>query len=348
MIMESLALYSQYVIDGVPQELTPAEVLDAVCENRSVCRQCEEKVVDEAIDPVMKPYEFDPSLMEEYGRAVANAETGLVPLAFAGTYSRLCMARCLIDALWGEGHFCLADLRMAASWEWNCAPVGASAAFYDSVRCVAEYADSLDLKLASYSFRPSEEFRVSFNLPPVGRRCPSGIVPDAQSWIVYVPFDTCDFRLGGSLLARKLGLGGGVASQTGDADYFIDCFEVLRELVEDGIVIAGATVGEGGLMRTLDGMCSGSGISVDVADVMKSYEEDNPVRILFAEVPGVVIQIKDMDFDYLDAELLLQDVAFFPLGHPEPGASGVRVKTGGKSGIQTILESLIQNAEGED
>ena len=65
-------------------------------------------------------------------------------------------------------------------------------------------------------------------------------------------------------------------------------------------------------------------------------------------MPGVVIQIQDADFDYLDAELLLQDVAFFPLGHPVPGTAEIRVKASAKSGIQTILESLMQNAEGED
>ena len=66
---------------------------------------------------------------------------------------------------------------------------------------------------------------------------------------------------------------------------------------------------------------------------------------LFAErLNDMYLQVKD----YLDAELLLQDVAFFPLGHPVPGQPGIRVKASAKSGIQTILESLMQNAEGED
>jgi len=58
--------------------------------------------------------------------------------------------------------------------------------------------------------------------------------------------------------------------------------------------------------------------------------------------------IEEIDFDYLDAELLLQDVAFFPLGHPTAEPGRVKVKSSSRSGIQTILESLIQNAEGED
>lgn len=123
---------------------------------------------------------------------------------------------------------------------------------------------------------------------------------------------------------------------------------MVRELVEDRIVLAGATVGEGGLIKTIRGMAEGTGLTLDISDVMRSYQEQNPLRILFSELPGVVIQIRDADFDYLDAELLLQDVAFFPLGHPAPGTSDIRVKASAKSGIQTILESLMQNAEGED
>ena len=175
------------------------------------------------------------------------------------------------------------------------------------------------------------------------------MAPDPQSWVVYIPFDTSDFRLGGSLLSQTLGLGAGPCPQITDADYFMDCYEVVRELVEDGILLSGATVGEGGLLRTVRQMAAdGVGLSVDVADVMRSYQEQDVLRILFGEVPGAVIQIHDADFDYLDAELLLQDVAFFPLGHPVPGSGEVRVKASAKSGIQTILESLMQNAEGED
>ena len=107
-------------------------------------------------------------------------------------------------------------------------------------------------------------------------------------------------------------------------------------------------MGEGGLLKTVRQMADGVGLTLDVSDVMRAYQEQNSLRILFAEVPGAVIQIHDADFDYLDAELLLQDVAFFPLGHPDPTRTDVRVKASAKSGIQTILESLMQNAEGED
>ena len=151
------------------------------------------------------------------------------------------------------------------------------------------------------------------------------------------------------MLAQSQGLGGGVSIQLNDPDYFIDCYEVVRELVEDGIVISGVSVGAGGLLGAVDRLCKdGPGATLDISGMSRAFEEDNVVRLLFSEVPGVVVQIRDMDFDYLDAELLLQDVAYFPLGHPSVRSTAVRVKKSVKNGLHTILDALMQKAEGED
>ena len=92
-------------------------------------------------------------------------------------------------------------------------------------------------------------------------------------------------------------------------------------------------------------MCSGgTGAAVDVSGVMRAYGEKSAVRVLFSEIPGVLIQIRDSDFDYVDAELLLQDVAYYPLGHPDLSGAGLRFDFAEKSAIQTILESLLLNA----
>ncbi len=369
------ALHAIYVIDGVQEEYTPAQLLDAVTEpegRHSIAGPPESRAVDETLDPVLRDAGLEPECTDAYLEAVCQARKA-VPAAEAESYTRIRIASALADTLWRSGSFRVGDLRLDATWRWNDAPVGARAAFYASVRAAADYVDALGLKFSNYRHvrtaglselalrvrltRDADEQDYGFvnepfhsDHPILGTRraCPSALVPDPQSWVVYIPFDTADFRLGGSLLAQVLELGGGPAPQITDADYFLDCFEVVRELVEDGIVLSGATVGEGGMIKALRGMAEGTGLTVDLSDVMRSYQEQNPLRILFAELPGVVIQIRDADFDYLDAELLLQDVAFFPLGHPVPGSSDIRVKASAKSGIQTILESLMQNAEGED
>ena len=181
------------------------------------------------------------------------------------------------------------------------------------------------------------------------RACPSTIVSDPNSWIIYIPFDTCSYRLGGSLLTELAGHDGGKAPDISDPDYFIDCYEVVRELVEDGIVISGVTISEGGMVTAANRMCGVKGMDIDISGIMSSYQEDSRSRILFGEVPGVLIQINDENYDYVDSQLLLQDIAYYPLGHPSTETAGLKISETGKNGVADILASLLGHAgEGED
>ena len=183
------------------------------------------------------------------------------------------------------------------------------------------------------------------------RKCPDTAVPDRSSWIIYIPFESCDYRLGGSIFSSATGISGEIAPEIDDPDYFIDCYEVVRELVEDGIVMAGRTVSDGGLLRALDSFLgSGPGMDCDLSDISRASGEQSLCHILFSEVPGVIIQINDNDFDYLDAELLLQDVAYYTLGHPDRDREGAHVRMDGRPLISGILEALLRSetSEGED
>ena len=381
------ALFSEYVIDGVPQELTPARILEACLAEDApqvpVPDETFDPIVDETVDPAPKPCATDPSRIGEYLRLVRGIKIRVFPFAFPETYTKCRIACALIDAIWRRGHFRLGDLAVRVDWTWSPQRIGDMAAFYASVSSAADYVDSLGLRLSGYSYtetgpgcgvsavpslaavRPEDDddyedepdffkelpFRTGHPHLRAQNLHPSKLLPDASSWLIYVPFEDCDYRLGASLLAQALGSSGALAPQIVDPDYFIDCYEVVRELVEDGVVLSGVTVGQGGLISALKRMTGPkAGASIELADLMRAKGEKDIVRLLFAEVPGVLFQIADIDYDYVDAELLLQDIAFYPLGHPVPGRPGVDVLSSDKPGIQTILESLLrsQSSEGED
>jgi len=337
---------SKFIIDGVTQELTPAQILNSVCESASCARAdaCEGTVVDESLDGHLPSFDYDSGKIDEYLKIVSSSRR-VFPLCFSGEYTRCRIAQALTGALLKSGKFKLEDITLDACWKWSDARIGNMAAFYSSVEQAGDYLDSLDIKLNSYSFSSSSTCDVEF-IPNVSSRIavPSKLVADPKSWIIYIPFDTSEYKLGGSLLSQELGDVPGGAVQIQDPDYFQDCFEVVRELVEDGILLSAAPVCDGGLLGSLKKMISGNvGTTIDISDIARSCMGADSVNILFSEVPGVIVQIKDPDFDYIDAELLLQDVAYYPLGHPEIGRSGIRIKRESKAGIHGILESLIQN-----
>lgn len=341
-------LNSRFIIDGVPQELTPAGLLATVLEKAPEPEVAAGTVLDETIDPAPGPILLESSRIHDYLAAIAGVQRN-VPVPFAAPCTRGRIAESLIDSVWRVGNFRLDELPLTIKWTADQATVGEMAALYFSVEAAADYIDALGLALRRCNFEQGA-FGVKIATPFSGAPLlvEPYLRPDSRSWIVYVPFDTSDFRLGGSLLAQALGLRGGTAPQLLDADYFMDCFELVRELTVDGILLSAATVGAGGMAAALQKMCSaGVGASIDVSDIIHSSSGSDEARVLFSELPGVLLQIRDADFDYIDAEFILQDVAYFPLGHPVPGGR-LSFASPGKSGIQTILESLMQNAEGED
>ena len=374
MEIKSSALQSPYVIDGVRQSVTPAQILSGVSlfPTDTQAGNALPPMVDETPDVDPSPTVLDPRKVEKYLSAVMKAER-LYPMAFSGPFTRGKIARALIDCIWKIGHFRIGDLAIDAQWKWNNLQVGNTAGFYRSVEALGEFLDALNIHLRNYSHietdgpcgldvtadlrpRADDEDLVSQPYttpdPHIGAAgISNALQPDESSWIICIPFDSSPCRLGGSLLAQTQGVNPPTAPQVDDADYFIDCFEVIRELVEDGIVLAGATIGEGGLLPAIKGMTtSRTGAVLDLSDIKRAYADTDMVSLLFSEIPGVIIQIRDIDFDYIDAELLLQDVAFYPLGHPAANGGAVRVKASAKTGIQNILESLVQRqgGEGED
>ena len=172
---------------------------------------------------------------------------------------------------------------------------------------------------------------------------------DPDSWIIYIPFDTCRHKLGGSLLTQAHDDNGGAAPGIMDPDYFIDCYEVVRELNEDGILMAGRGVADGGLAVAASKFCGKGGLQADLSGILASYQEDDRTKILFGEVPGVLIQISDENYDYVDSQFLLQDIAYYPVGRPAGTGSGLTFRETGKTGVADILASLLEQAsEGED
>ena len=384
------ALHSEYIIDGIPRRFTPADILDGCLEMEPETPARYEEflpIVDESTDPSPAANQFKNQDVQEYLSSIHSllSTPRNCPMAFPEEFTKSRIAKALLDTLWMKGHFRLSDLTLTAKWRWNPKPIGNMAAFYSSVEAAADYIDSLGICLNTYSFTESERInQVAFRVaatdrpddpdeevdpedeidlpgtapfgsphPVIGRRraTPDKLVADPESWLIFIPFDSCEFRLGGSILCQVLGQNGDTAPEVGDGDYFIDCFEIIREFVEDKVVLSGTTVGDGGLLSALKQMCSESiGASIDVSGIMNAYDEDKSVRVLFSEVPGALIQIKDIDYDYADAEFLLQDIAYYPIGHPVPGSDRVKVKTGRGGGISDILQSLLnsQASEGED
>lgn len=378
------ALYSQYIIDGAAYEATPAELLDECMEYQDDGFPGGfADIVDETMEPPVTPFMHESGRNGEYLKMTSEAVHREIPfrMLYPAHFTRLQIAKALLSRLWSKGHFRLGDLRLWAQWDWNCRPVGSMSAFYISAMNAGEYIYDLGVRMSDYLFIENDEESSArffawlpekeqdeetdtheegalFKSSPYESRhpwiseercCPERMLPEKDSWIIYIPFDTCSYRLGGSQLAQLNGHNGGTAPEIQDPDYFIDCYEVVRELAEDGLVMAGAAVSDGGLATAAERMCGECGMDLDINGLMASYQEKDNTKVLFSEVPGVLLQIRDNDFDYVDSQLILQDVAYYPVGRTSVEHEGIRLTGSTGSGVSGILASLLNQAsEGED
>jgi len=374
------ALYSHYIIDGVRLEMTPAELLDE-------CMGYEGfpsgsgfgDIVDEPTEPPLASFTYNIDKEEEYLRKTLSAANGERPFSmlYPEHFTSLQIAKALLYRLWSKGHFKLGDLSLWAQWDWDTEPVGNMAAFYRSVEAASRYIYGSGVKIEDYLFiegaengcnvkfyawlteqSDDAEDKTLFKSSPYEsshpwlseeRQCNPVMTADPASWIIFIPFDTCGFRLGASLLTEVSGQNGGKAPEISDPDYFIDCYEVVRELVEDGIVMAGVTVADGGLVTAASRLCGENGLDMNIKGIMSSYQEDSRAKVLFGEIPGVLIQISNDNYDYVDSQLLLQDVAYYPIGHPSAEQRHLSISETSRRGVADILVSLLSHtSEGED
>ena len=90
-------------------------------------------------------------------------------------------------------------------------------------------------------------------------------------------------------------------------------------------------------------------MDLDIKGLISSSQEEDSSRILFGEVPGIIMQISGENYDYVDSQLLLQDVAYYTIGQVSSTHKGLKITNSSKSDLADILASLIrQTSEGED
>ncbi|MDE6369478.1 MAG: phosphoribosylformylglycinamidine synthase subunit PurQ, partial [Muribaculaceae bacterium] len=136
--------------------------------------------------------------------------------------------------------------------------------------------------------------------------------------LYYIDFSADKLRLGGSALAQILGKIDSDVPSVNDPETFAKAFDTVQRLVKLRKLLALHDVSAGGLITTLLEMTFGNvrgGLKV-YTDGFKMYEEDDLVKILFAENPAVVIQVEDSKKESVEKILDESAIKYFPIACP--------------------------------
>jgi phosphoribosylformylglycinamidine synthase len=155
--------------------------------------------------------------------------------------------------------------------------------------------------------------------------------------LYHIDFSFDALKLGGSAFAQSLNRVGDEAPSVQNPDYFKDAFEAIQYGIKKGWIVAGHDISAGGMLTALLEMCfpnreGGLDLCLD------AFHEKDLVKLLFAENPGVLIQIaqpKKME-QYLNE----QGIAFACLGVPT--AERIFVIKKGQQAIRFDVDVLRQ------
>ena len=254
--------------------------------------------------------------------ALANPEAGSV----------LAVSEALTNLVWAPMAEGLDSVSLSANWMWPCrAQEGEDARLYKAVKALSDFCCALQINvptgkdsLSMTQKYPDGEKIISPGTVIVSaggevsdiKKIVSPVMQNnSKSRFYHIDFSFDSLQLGGSAFAQSLNKVGSDVPTVKNPEYFRDAFLAVQQLVEEGLIMAGHDISAGGLITTLLEMCFGNaegGMEVTL-DKMK---DTDIVKCLFAENPGVVIQVSDKDAPRVKKILDDAGVGYIKIGVP--------------------------------
>ena len=268
----------------------------------------------------------------EKGIATAIGHAPQAALADPGKGSVLSVSEALTNLVWAPLAEGLDSVSLSANWMWPCrSQEGEDARLYTAVKALSDFCCELQINvptgkdsLSMTQKYPSGEKIISPGTVIVSaggevsdiKKIVSPVMQNnLKSRFYHIDFSFDTLKLGGSAFAQSLNKVGSDVPTVQNPEYFRDAFLAVQELVSKGLLLAGHDISAGGLITTLLEMCfanteGGMEINLD------KLQEHDIVKTLFAENPGVVIQVSDKNAPAVKKILDDAGVGYIKLGVP--------------------------------
>ncbi|MEP4533681.1 MAG: phosphoribosylformylglycinamidine synthase [Cyclobacteriaceae bacterium] len=260
------------------------------------------------------------------GMATSIGHSPVPALINAGAGSRLSVTEALTNLVWANLTHGLKGVSLSANWMWPAKNDGENARLYEAVKDISTFTSSLGINIPTGkdSLSMTQKYKDKKVLAPGTVIVSSvGEVADIRktvnpnidtrvekSNLVYVSFSSPDLKLGGSSFAQSNAFVGTECPDT-TPGIVKNSFNALQQLISSDLVLAGHDISSGGLITALLEMNfpnSKGGMNIN----LDGFEEEDIIKVLFSENPGVIIQCSDLD--EVEKVLDAHDVNFFHLG----------------------------------
>ncbi len=265
------------------------------------------------------------------GIATALGHAPQAALANAAAGSVLSVAESLTNIVWAPLSDGLDSVSLSANWMWPCrSQEGEDARLYQGVEALSDFCCALKINVPTGkdSLSMTQKYPNGDKVISPGtvivtsggevsdiRKVVSPVVQNVTSSIYHIDFSFDQLRLGGSAFAQSLNKIGSDMPTVKDPEYFRTAFNALQQCINEGIILAGHDISAGGLITTLLEMTFANtegGLSIN----LDGFKHSDVVKVLFAENPGVVVQVADKNRKHFEEILAKAGVSFLQIGQP--------------------------------
>ena len=266
------------------------------------------------------------------GIATAIGHAPQAGLADPAAGSVLSVAESLTNLVWAPLANGLDTVSLSANWMWPCrSQKGEDARLYKGVEALSDFCCALKVNVPTGkdSLSLSQQYPNGEKIISPGTVIVSAggevsdirkvvspvVVNDKHTTLYHIDFSFDDLRLGGSAFAQSRGFVGSDVPTVKNPEYFRDAFNTVQELINKGLILAGHDISAGGLITCLLEMCfanteGGLEISVD------KFKHTDLVKILFAENPAIVVQVRNKDKKEFKEILDEAGIGYVKIGQP--------------------------------
>ena len=241
------------------------------------------------------------------GMATSIGHAPQVALIDPAAGSVMAIAEALTNIVFAPLADGLTSVSLSANWMWPCRNKGEDARLYKAVEAASNFACALGINIPTGkdSLSMTQKYGTDKVFSPgtviisaagevsdIRKIVSPVLVRDKHTYIYYIDFSFDALHLGGSAFAQSLGKVGSEAPTVKDYDYFRDAFHAVQEAIDKGLILAGHDISAGGMITALLEMCFANvegGLEVD----LNAIAEEDIVKILFAENPGILVQVKE-------------------------------------------------------
>ncbi len=276
------------------------------------------------------------------GIATALGHAPQAGLASPEAGSVLSVAEALTNIVWAPLADGLASVSLSANWMWPCrSQEGEDTRLYKAVKALSDFCCELHINVPTGkdSLSMTQKYPNGEKIIAPGTVIVSSggevddirkvvspvLVNDKNSSLYHIDFSFDKQHLGGSAFAQTLGKVGNDVPTVKNAEYFACAFNAIQELISHDLVLAGHDISAGGLVTTLLEMTFANthgGLHINLHDL----QGGDIICNLFAENPGVVVQIADKDKELFDKIMENAGVAYAKIGYPTPKERSMVIK----------------------